>query len=145
MRKSGTKLHQQTPKAIPKRQPSLISAIKRFNRFCERLEELYDPSYKIPIPAALPTKLDDLRQDPILMEDVWIERSEIGTPFWLEDQDIRTGIRAMLKRDRCREEQWRLGWEADNLCRYSKSTHFVYTSYSLADFGILQTHILSLS
>ncbi|PPQ96513.1 hypothetical protein CVT26_010429 [Gymnopilus dilepis] len=114
----GTKLHQQTRKAIAKRQPSLISAIKRFNRYCARLEELYDPSYKIPLPAALPTKLDDLRQDPNLMEDVWIERSEVETPPWLEDQDVRTGIRAMLKKDRCKEEQRRLGWEADNLCQW---------------------------
>ncbi|PPR04246.1 hypothetical protein CVT26_004191 [Gymnopilus dilepis] len=114
----GTKLHQQTRKAISKRQPSLISAIKRYNRYCEQLEELYDPSYKIPLPTALPTKLDDLRQDPNLMEDVWIEPSEVETPLWLEDQDVRTGIRAKLKADRCKEEQRRLGWEADNLCRW---------------------------
>ncbi|PPR06800.1 hypothetical protein CVT26_003865 [Gymnopilus dilepis] len=114
----GTKLHQQTRKAISQRQPSLISAIKRYNRYCEQLEELHDPSYKIPLPTALPTKLDDLRQDSNLMEDVWIELSEVETPLWLEDQDVRTGIRAKLKADRCKEEQRRLGWEADNLCRW---------------------------
>ena len=84
----GTKLHQQTRKAISKRQPSLISAIKRYNRYCEQLEELYDPSYKIPLLTALPTKLDDLCQDPNLMEDVWMEPSEVETPLWLEDQDV---------------------------------------------------------
>lgn len=53
------------------------------------------------------------------MEDVWVEPSEeADAPLWLEDQDVRAGIRAMLKKDRCREEQQRLGWEADNLCRW---------------------------
>jgi hypothetical protein len=28
------------------------------------------------------------------------------------------GIQAMLKVDRCLEEHWRLGREADNLCRW---------------------------
>ncbi|KAG6369027.1 hypothetical protein JVT61DRAFT_1973 [Boletus reticuloceps] len=39
----GTKLHQQTRKAIAKRQPALLSAIRKFNSYCEHLETLYDP------------------------------------------------------------------------------------------------------
>jgi len=42
-----------------------------------------------------------------------------GPPaLWLEDRDVRTGIQAMLKVDRCLEERRCLGWEADNLCRW---------------------------
>jgi hypothetical protein len=37
-------------------------------------------------------------------------------PRWLTDVDVRKGIRAMLKSDRCLEERRRLGLEADNLC-----------------------------
>ena len=37
---------------------------------------------------------------------------------WLEDVDVREGIRAVLKMDRCLEERRRLGLEADNLCRW---------------------------
>ncbi|KAG1722590.1 uncharacterized protein EDB91DRAFT_1088074 [Suillus paluster] len=66
----------------------------------------------------LQTNLNDLCNDQSLMEDVWITPSMGDVPRWLEDQDIHDGIRAMLKRDRCIEEQWCLGLEADNLCRW---------------------------
>ncbi|KAG1863946.1 hypothetical protein C8R48DRAFT_833650 [Suillus tomentosus] len=42
-----------------------------------------------------------------LMEDVWITPSLGEVPRWLDDTSIRDGIRALLKRDRCREEQVR--------------------------------------
>ncbi|KAG1779248.1 hypothetical protein EV702DRAFT_1214244 [Suillus placidus] len=114
----GTKLHQQTRKVISKRQPALMSAIRKFNSYCERLDSLYDPSWGIPLPAPLPTKLVELRSDPGLMEDIWITPSVGEVPRWLDDTSIRDGIRGLLKRDRCREEQVRLGIEADNLCRF---------------------------
>ncbi|KIK10825.1 hypothetical protein PISMIDRAFT_20060 [Pisolithus microcarpus 441] len=104
----GTKLHQQTRKAIAKRQPALMSAIRKFNHYCALLEDLYDPSYAIPLPTPLPTKLVELRNDQTLLEDVWITRSHGEIPLWLEDYD----------QERCREEQLRLGIEADNLCRW---------------------------
>lgn len=49
------------------------------------------------------------------MEDVWITPSEGSLPRWLEDLDVREGIRAMLKYDRCQEEHARLKLEAQNL------------------------------
>ncbi|KAG1776048.1 hypothetical protein EV702DRAFT_1230853 [Suillus placidus] len=114
----GMKLHQQTRKAISKRQPALMSAIRKFNSYCEWLDSLYDPLWGIPLPAPLPTKLVELRSDPGLMEDIWITPSVGEVPRWLDDTSIRDGIRGLLKRDRCREEQVRLGIEADNLCRF---------------------------
>jgi hypothetical protein len=115
---AGTKLHQQTRKAISKRQPALLAALRKFNGYCERLEELYEPDCSIPLPTPLPTKLNELRNDQTLMEDIWITPSVGDVPRWLDDQDVRDGIRAMLKHDRCIEEQRRLGLEADNLCRW---------------------------
>ncbi|KAF8452432.1 hypothetical protein L210DRAFT_3383491, partial [Boletus edulis BED1] len=114
----GTKLHQQTRKAIAKRQPALMSAIRKFNQYCEQLERLYEPQCGIPLPTPLPTKLAELRSDQSLLHDVWITPAEGNIPRWLEDQEVRDGIRALLKRDRCREEQVRLGMEADNMCRW---------------------------
>jgi len=95
-----------------------MSAIRKFNNYCALLEELYDPAYAIPLPTLLPTKLAELRNDQSLLEDVWITRSQGEVPLWLKDSDVRSAIRAMLKLDRCREEQLRLGMEADNLCRW---------------------------
>ncbi|KAG2058979.1 hypothetical protein BDR06DRAFT_874668, partial [Suillus hirtellus] len=114
----GTKLHQQTHKAISKHQPALMTMLCKFNAYCEQLNELYDPAYGIPLPMPLPTKLNDLRNDQSLMEDVWITPLTGDVPHWLEDPDICDEIWAMLKRDRCIEEQWCLGLEADNLCRW---------------------------
>ncbi|KAF8835150.1 hypothetical protein BDN67DRAFT_871741, partial [Paxillus ammoniavirescens] len=114
----GTKLHQQTWKAISKRQPALMSTIRKFNGYCEQLEDLYNPTWSIPIPEPLPTRLNELHNHQSLMEDIWISRSEGEIPRWMEDKDIQDGIHTMLKRDRCLEEQRRLGTEADNLCRW---------------------------
>ncbi|KAG1892710.1 hypothetical protein F4604DRAFT_1672662 [Suillus subluteus] len=96
----GTKLHQQTRKAIVKCQPALMTVIRKFNSYCERLKNLYDPSWGVPLPAALPTKLADLCNDQTLMEDVWITPSVGDVPHWMEDVD------------HC------LGLEADNLCQW---------------------------
>jgi hypothetical protein len=63
-------------------------------------------------------KLNDLRNDPTLLEDVWISPCIGEVPRWLEDPEARDGIRALLKCDRCQEEQHRLGREADNMCRW---------------------------
>jgi hypothetical protein len=115
---TGTKLHQVTRKAIVKRQPALMKSIRKFNLYCEKLEELYDPASNIPLPPPLPTKLAELRDDSALMEDVWITPSDEKPPAWLEDSDIRGGIRALMKLDRCLEEQRRLEMESDNLCRW---------------------------
>ena len=95
-----------------------MSVIRKFNNYCALLEELYNPSYAIPLPTPLPTKLAELCNDQTLLEDVWITCSEGEVPLWLKDPNVRSAIRAMLKIDRCCEEQLRLGMEADNLCRW---------------------------
>ena len=118
MTSSGTKLHQQTRKAISKRQPALMNAIRKFNTYCGELKALYDPLWLIPLPRPLSTKLAELRADQSLMEDVWIKPADDQVPLWLEDQNVRQGIRGLLKRDRCIEEHCRLGMESDNLCRW---------------------------
>ena len=52
------------------------------------------------------------------MEDVWVDQTTGPGPRWLTDVNVRKGIRAMLKSDRCLEERRRLGLEADNLCQW---------------------------
>ncbi|KAI6004794.1 hypothetical protein EDD15DRAFT_2359638 [Pisolithus albus] len=113
-----TKLHQQMRKSIAKHQLALMAAIRRFNRYCEQLEELYDPAYAIPLPSPLPTKLTELHGDPTLLQDVWVSPSEGEMPRWLEDAVVRDGIHALLKHDQCHEERRCLGIEADNMCQW---------------------------
>jgi hypothetical protein len=52
------------------------------------------------------------------MEDVWVDWNMAPGPRWLTDVNVRKGIRAMLKNDRCLEERRRLGLEADSLCQW---------------------------
>ena len=114
----GTKIHQNTRNAIAKRKPALLRAIRKFNSYCEQLAAMYQPEWELLLPDALPVKLNDLRNNPLLMEDVWITRTAPEVPRWLEEVEVRVGIRAMLKLDHCLEERRRLGVEADNLCRW---------------------------
>lgn len=111
----GTKLHQHTCKAIAKRKPALMSALQKFNKYCKKLETLHKPEWNLPIPQLLPTTLSALRDASTLMEDVWITRQPGTIPRWLDSLEVREGIRAMLKMDRCLEERCRLGLEANNL------------------------------
>ncbi|KIO06301.1 hypothetical protein M404DRAFT_24583 [Pisolithus tinctorius Marx 270] len=93
-------------------------AIQKFNMYCEHLAKLYDMSSSIPLPSPLPTKLAELHNDQSLFEDIWITPSIGEIPRWLQDSDMREGIRAVLKTDCCLEEQRCLGMEADNMCQW---------------------------
>lgn len=108
-----------TRKAIAKRKPALLRAIQKFNEYCDELHNLAPPDCSIPIPQHLPTELNALRdiENSGLMEDVWITPCSDGRlPRWLEDINVRNGIRAMLRVDHCLDERKRLEREADNLC-----------------------------
>ncbi|KAF7439857.1 hypothetical protein PC9H_000194 [Pleurotus ostreatus] len=112
----GTKLHQRTRNAITKRRPALLTAINKFNALCGTLERLHDPTWLVPLPKPLPTQLSGLRDAQELMEDVWITPSDSAVPRWLENLDVRNGIRSMQKIHRCTEETVRLHREAENMC-----------------------------
>ena len=103
---------------MQRRTPALMAAIRKFNKYCDALVALSDPAANIPLPQHLKTDLSLLRDDPYLMEDVWIHPSTEAAPPWLTDTKVWKGIRAMLKVDRCVEENRRLGREADNLSRW---------------------------
>jgi hypothetical protein len=117
-RVKGTKLHQSTRKAISKCKPALMNAIRKFNDHCAVLAVLHKPEWMIPLLEPLPTQLTPLRECPHLMEDVWITPSLDQVPLWLEDIDVRQGIRAMLKVNRCLEERHCLGTKSDNMSRW---------------------------
>lgn len=77
----GTKLHQQTRKAITKRKPALLAAIRKFNKYCITLSKLAELEEGEPtIPRPLPSELSILRDDPYLMEDVWVSPSMQAAP-----------------------------------------------------------------
>lgn len=114
----GQRLFQQTKKGTARRAGALVSAIHKFNIYCVKLESLNQSHWNIPLPQQLPVELTALKSCQDMMEDVWMTRAEGGVPRWLSDSRVRLGIRAMLKKARCREERKRLGDESDNICRW---------------------------
>ena len=62
-----------------------MSAIHKFNAYCEQLATLHDPTWLIPLPMPLPTKLNDLQNHQALMEDIWISPAIRKIPRWVED------------------------------------------------------------
>ncbi|KAJ7828500.1 hypothetical protein B0H14DRAFT_3466336 [Mycena olivaceomarginata] len=65
-----------------------------------------------PFRALLPTKLEALRNDPSVHEDVWTTPQEGEIPRWMDDEDVRDGIRSLLVLDRCEEEMQRARYRA---------------------------------
>lgn len=102
-----------------KRKPALMSAIKKFNEYCDKLRSYRPSPPNFPLPESLPTELSLLREHPSLMQDVWIRTQPAEQPpRWLEEADVRKGIQAVHKRDRSVEERRRCGKEADNMCHW---------------------------
>lgn len=96
-----------------------MAAIRKFNKYCDNLNQLSDLEHGNPtVPRPLTTNLEVLRDDPYLMEDVWVSPTMQVAPPWLTDSKVRKGIRAMLKKDRCGEERRHLGRDADGMCRW---------------------------
>ena len=95
-----------------------MTAIRKFNGYCIDMKKLYQPEWNFPLPAALPQELNTLREDPSLLSDVWVTRVAPIVPKWFGNPDVRSGIRAVQAKDRCKEELVRLGIEADNLWQW---------------------------
>ncbi|KAJ7825154.1 hypothetical protein B0H13DRAFT_1918764 [Mycena leptocephala] len=72
-----------------------------------------------------------LRNDPSLHDDVWIIPSEGEIPRWLDDADMRDGIRALHSADRCVEESNRIRPEIENMSRWLKEENTVEYSHYL--------------
>lgn len=114
-------MHQKTLNAIQKRKGPLITAINRFNGYCRKLRSLKHPSWNVLIPTELPTNLRQLREDSDLMEDVWINPNgdyQKPLPAYLVNLNVRKGIQALVKLERCQEESDRLLIECRNLSQW---------------------------
>ncbi|KAG8924039.1 hypothetical protein FRC02_010683 [Tulasnella sp. 418] len=114
----GTKLHQQSCQNLNKRSASTLTAIKKFNGYCATLSKTANPNWNIALPRPLSTVLDSLKDDPYLYEDVWVDSLPNGPPRWMCDEQVRKGIRGILKLDRCQEERVRLFQEGENMIRW---------------------------
>ncbi|KAJ7937973.1 hypothetical protein B0H13DRAFT_1851925 [Mycena leptocephala] len=94
---------------------AILRSIAKFNQYCADLEKLRPATCNLPIPRPLSTQLNGLRDDPALHEDVWITPSQGRIHRWLDDEDVRDGIRSLHSFDRCGEEAIRLNQEQRNI------------------------------
>jgi hypothetical protein len=107
--------------SITRRKKPLARLIGIYNRYCCDLDlpEAWNASWKIPKPRPLPANPDKLKDDAGFLESINLQVTD-HVPRWSTDPSIRLGIRAMMKLDRCKEEEWRLQREATNMLQWFK-------------------------
>ncbi|KAJ7841922.1 hypothetical protein B0H14DRAFT_2359849 [Mycena olivaceomarginata] len=111
----GTKLYQATQKAISKRAPALLKAIYRFNDHCATLERLRPAGNQYSDTICSTHTAGSSPNSQSLHEDVWVTPQDGEIPRWMDDEDVRDGIRSLHVLDRCKEEARRLDRERQNL------------------------------
>ncbi|KAJ3978405.1 hypothetical protein F5890DRAFT_1397107, partial [Lentinula detonsa] len=107
----------QTEDAVKRRDPGIQALARQYNILCHKMEELVRlkraPRNAI-APQPIPLKeLFDLDVDDVIWQDVGLDASgDIeNPPAWLTDEDVKSGIKGILLRDRCDEELRRLKHE----------------------------------
>ncbi|KAJ7344069.1 hypothetical protein DFH08DRAFT_701729, partial [Mycena albidolilacea] len=105
--------------AIKRREPNISKLLKTYNTLCEDIASLIRTK-KAPkgavAPPPIPEKgLYQLDVDDAIWQDAGLEDVDGDPPRWLTDDNVRSGIRAMLLKDRCEEEAPRLLRERGHL------------------------------
>ncbi|KAJ7732040.1 hypothetical protein DFH07DRAFT_755427, partial [Mycena maculata] len=107
--------------AIKRCDPNISKLMTAYNKSCDDIAKL-SAAKKAPrsavAPAQVAKSLYKLNVDDIIWQDVGLDEDnddDTAPPLWLSDDNVRTGIRAMLQKDRCREEKPRLLRERGHL------------------------------
>ncbi|KAK7025348.1 hypothetical protein VNI00_016059 [Paramarasmius palmivorus] len=105
--------------AVSKRDPSIQRLAKQYNDLVATMASLIRNN-RAPRNAVAPASIDlkslfSLDVDDAIWDDVGLHDEAEGSapPPWLSDEAVRSGIRALLERDRCEEEILRLRHERD--------------------------------
>ncbi|KAL0568779.1 hypothetical protein V5O48_013194, partial [Marasmius crinis-equi] len=133
------KIHSQIGASVKKRDPGIQELARKYNALCVQMEKLVRTK-KAPQGAVAPKpiamdELWTLDVDDTIWQDVGLTDVDDGKalPQWLADEAVRTGIRAMLERDRCREEIERLQHERDALQEwFAEEWHVVLYAIDIA-------------
>ncbi|KAJ7448184.1 hypothetical protein FB451DRAFT_1187935 [Mycena latifolia] len=94
--------------AIKRREPNIVKLANSYNKICE---DIAAPIKAKQVPAGVvaplpvPSKgLYQLDVDDVIWQDLGLDDQEGTPPRWLSDDNVRSGIRALLQKDRCEEE-----------------------------------------
>ncbi|KAJ3831549.1 hypothetical protein F5878DRAFT_654815 [Lentinula raphanica] len=116
------KIRTHTEDAVKRRDPSIQALARQYNSLCNKMKELIAlkraPNNAV-APQHIPLKeLFSLDVDDAIWQDVGLDDTgDVETPpAWSSDEDVRSGIKGILLRDRCDEELLRLKDEYLALC-----------------------------
>ncbi|KAJ3714478.1 hypothetical protein C8R42DRAFT_646407 [Lentinula raphanica] len=115
------------------KQQGIQALARRYNALCNQMKDLVN-TRKAPrnaiAPQPIPVKeLFNLDVDDAIWQDVGLDDAadRENPPAWLMDEDVRSGIKGILLRDRCEEELKRLEEECLALCSWSSEEWQVIT------------------
>ncbi|KAJ7432427.1 hypothetical protein B0H11DRAFT_2165331 [Mycena galericulata] len=127
--------------AIKRREPSINKLVAAYNKLCEKIRTLIAakqaPKGAVP-PVPVPAKgIYQLDVDDVIWQDLGLDDEEDSTPpLWLSNDNVRSGIRALLTKDRCEEEAPRLLRERGHLQTwFSREWKTVREAISLSEEG----------
>ncbi|KAJ7441391.1 hypothetical protein B0H11DRAFT_1749809 [Mycena galericulata] len=105
--------------AIKRREPSINKLVAAYNKLCEKIRTLIAakqaPKGAVP-PVPVPAKgIYQLDVDDVIWQDLGLDDEDSTPPLWLSNDNVRSGIRALLTKDRCEEEAPRLLRERGHL------------------------------
>lgn len=109
------RINEHTQDSVKRRDPGISELARRYNKLCDDMQRLIQQK-KAPRNSVAPLQIEmeglfDLDVD----DDIWLdiglgyeEEGETIPPLWLSNDMVRAGIRAVLDRDRCREDRERV-------------------------------------
>ncbi|KIJ05254.1 hypothetical protein PAXINDRAFT_24067, partial [Paxillus involutus ATCC 200175] len=105
--------------SVKRREPTLLRLVTTYNGLCDKLMALIRQQKAVRdavMPHYIPRKgLFELDVDDDIWQDVGLTGDEAEPPAWLADDKARVGIRDLLEKDQCIEEEMRLRRECCNL------------------------------
>ncbi|KAG6912615.1 hypothetical protein DXG01_013437, partial [Tephrocybe rancida] len=114
------KINYYTASSVNRCDPSISRLALNYNRLRDEMEALIK-ARKAPPRAICPEKIETkglfaLDVDNTIWQDIGLdEGSNEAPPPWLANESVRVGIRALLERDRCIEEEHRLRHECRSM------------------------------
>ncbi|KIJ05959.1 hypothetical protein PAXINDRAFT_57246, partial [Paxillus involutus ATCC 200175] len=98
--------------SVKRREPTLLQLVTTYNGLCDKLMALIRQRKAVcgaVMPHYIPREgLFELDVDVDIWQDVGLTGDEAEPPAWLADDKVRVGIRDLLEKDRCIEEEMRL-------------------------------------
>ncbi|KIK54577.1 hypothetical protein GYMLUDRAFT_249302 [Collybiopsis luxurians FD-317 M1] len=118
--RSEQRINEHTQDSVRQWEPAIAVLARKYNALCEDMRQLID-QHKAPHSAIAPKLIDlDNLFNLDVDNDIWLDISlsyddDAPPPLWLSDENVRTGIRSLLDRDRCEEERKLLQAERDSM------------------------------